>query len=160
MPRVSELQVNGAARRVDADSERLLLYVLRNDLDLIGCKYGCGEGRCGACTVLIDGQPTRSCITRVGTVAGKSIRTVEGLEKDGQLHPVQQAFLDADAMQCGYCTCGMILSAVALMERNPQPSRQDIITALNGNICRCCTYNRIVDAVSRAAGAMKGAHHE
>jgi aerobic-type carbon monoxide dehydrogenase small subunit (CoxS/CutS family) len=158
--RVTELTINGAAHRLDADAERMLLYVLRNDLDLTGCKYGCGEGRCGACTVLIDGQPTRSCITRVGTVAGKAIRTIEGLEKDGQLHPVQQAFLDADAMQCGYCTCGMILSAVALLERNRRPSPQDIVTALNGNVCRCGTYNRIMDAVNRAARTMKEEHHE
>jgi aerobic-type carbon monoxide dehydrogenase small subunit (CoxS/CutS family) len=160
MARVTQLQINGAAQPVDADAERMLLYVLHNDLDLTGCKYGCGEGRCGACTVLIDGQPTRSCITRVGSVAGKSIRTIEGLEKDGKLHPVQQAFLDADAMQCGYCTCGMILSAVALVEKNSQPSPEDIITAMNGNICRCGTYNRILDAVGRAARAMKEAHHE
>src|SRR6516164_9252186 len=139
MPRVTELKINGAAHRVDADPERMLLYVLRNDLDLTGCKYGCGEGRCGACTVLIDGQPTRSCITRVGTVSGKSIRTVEGLEHDGKLHPVQQAFLDADAMQCGYCTCGMILSAVALVGRTPNPSDAEIVSGMNGHICRCGT---------------------
>src|SRR5437879_7382476 len=112
MPTVKELHVNGSRRAINADAERNLLSILRDDLDRTGCKYGCGEGRCGACTVLIDGQPTRSCVTRVGSAAGKPIRTIEGLEHDGRLHPVQEAFLTAGAMQCGYCTPGMILSAV------------------------------------------------
>src|SRR5205823_3226367 len=125
MPTIKELHVNGLRRVLDADAERTLLSVLRDDLDLTGSKYGCGEGRCGACTVLIDGQPTRSCVTRVGAAAGKQIRTIEGLAQDGKLHPVQEAFLQAGAMQCGYCTPGMILSAVGLLTNDPQPSRDD-----------------------------------
>src|SRR5437016_5513637 len=113
MALVTELQVNGTPRRVEADAKRTLLDVLRRDLDLTGAKYGCGEGRCGACTVLLDGHPVRSCVTTVGAAAGKPIRTIESLERDGRLHPVQEAFLAADAMQCGYCTPGMIMSAVA-----------------------------------------------
>jgi aerobic-type carbon monoxide dehydrogenase small subunit (CoxS/CutS family) len=155
MPTVKELTVNGGKRAVDADAERTLLSVLRDDLDLTGCKYGCGEGRCGACTVLIDGQPTRSCNTKVGTVEGKPIRTIEDLAKGDKLHPVQEAFLEAGAMQCGYCTCGMIMSAVGLLSRTPEPSRDDIIRGMNGNICRCGVYSRIVAAVEQAAKAMK-----
>jgi aerobic-type carbon monoxide dehydrogenase small subunit (CoxS/CutS family) len=156
MATVTELHINGARRQVAADSERSLLHVLRNDLDLIGCKYGCGEGRCGACTVLVDGQPVRSCTMAVSAAAGKPITTIEGLEKDGRLHPLQEAFLEADAMQCGYCTCGMILSAVALLRENTEPSEEDVARALNGNICRCGTYQRISAAVRKAARAMKG----
>jgi aerobic-type carbon monoxide dehydrogenase small subunit (CoxS/CutS family) len=156
MPTVKELTVNGGKRAVDADAERTLLSVLRDDLDLTGCKYGCGEGRCGACTVLIDGQPTRSCNTKVGTVEGKPIRTIEDLAtKDGKLHPVQEAFVEAGAMQCGYCTCGMIMSAVGLLNRTPEPSRDDIIRGMNGNICRCGVYSRIIAAVELAAKATK-----
>jgi aerobic-type carbon monoxide dehydrogenase small subunit (CoxS/CutS family) len=157
MATVKELNVNGGKRAVDADAERTLLCVLRDDLDLTGCKYGCGEGRCGACTVLIDGQPTRSCNTKVGAAAGKPIRTVEDLAKDGKLHPVQEAFLETGAMQCGYCTCGMIMSAVGLLDRTPQPGRDDIVRLMNGNICRCGVYSRIVAAIEQAARAMKGA---
>jgi aerobic-type carbon monoxide dehydrogenase small subunit (CoxS/CutS family) len=156
MATVTELHVNGARRAVAADAERSLLNVLRNDLDLTGCKYGCGEGRCGACTVLVDGRPVRSCTTAVGDAAGKPITTIEGLEKDGRLHPLQEAFLEADAMQCGYCTCGMILSALALLRQNPDPSAEDVVRGLNGNICRCGTYQRIVTAVRQAARTMKG----
>src|SRR2546425_8690516 len=119
MPTIKELHVNGSRRAIEADAERTLLSVLRDDLDLTGSKYGCGEGRCGACTVLIDGQPTRSCITQVGAAAGKDIQTIEGLETNGRLHALQQAFLDADAMQCGYCTTGMIMSGQALLKSNP-----------------------------------------
>src|SRR5499426_1955119 len=135
--RVLELQVNGTRRRVEVDGERSLLGVLRDELDLTGAKYGCGEGQCGACTVLVDGQPVRSCITRAGTVAGKQILTIEGLESKGRLHPVQQAFLEADAMQCGYCTPGMIMSGVALLSKNPSPSEAEILRSMEGNICRC-----------------------
>jgi aerobic-type carbon monoxide dehydrogenase small subunit (CoxS/CutS family) len=156
MPTVKELHVNGAKRPVTADAERSLLSVLRDDLDLTGSKYGCGEGRCGACTVLIDGQPTRSCTTRVGTAEGKPIRTIEGLAQGDKLHPVQEAFLNADAMQCGYCTSGMILSAVGLLTREKDPTREDIVRAMSGNICRCCTYQRIITAVEQAAKVMKG----
>jgi aerobic-type carbon monoxide dehydrogenase small subunit (CoxS/CutS family) len=156
MATVTELHVNGARRAVAADSGRSLLNVLRNDLDLTGCKYGCGEGKCGACTVLLDGRPVRSCTTAVAAAEGKPITTIEGLEKDGRLHPLQEAFLEADAMQCGYCTCGMIMSALALLRQDADPSEEDIARSLNGNICRCGTYPRIVAAVRKAARAMKG----
>lgn len=154
MPNVTELRVNGARVRVDAEPDRPLLGVLRDDLDLTGAKYGCGEGRCGACTVLVDGRPVRSCVTPVGKVAGE-ITTIEGLERDGELHPVQAAFLEADALQCGYCTCGMILSVVALLRENPSPSTDEVVGAMNGNICRCGTYPRILSAISKAAEATK-----
>ena len=156
MANVTELHVNGARRRVEADEARSLLSVLRDDLDLTGSKYGCGEGRCGACTVVIDGKAVRSCRTPVGECAGKGITTIEGLEQNGRLHPLQQAFLDADAMQCGYCTAGMIMSASALIGKNPMRDTQDILRAMEGNICRCGTYTRIVLAVRQAAEALKG----
>lgn len=152
MVRVTSLNVNGKKMAVDVDSNVSLLTVLRNDLDLTGSKYGCGEGQCGACTVLIDGQPTRSCITQVGRVAVKQITTIEGLEKNGKLHPLQEAFIKADAMQCAYCTSGMIMSASALLNKNPKPGREDIIAAMNGNICRCGTYQRIIEAIQIASG--------
>jgi aerobic-type carbon monoxide dehydrogenase small subunit (CoxS/CutS family) len=153
MPDRHELHVNGSVHPVEAAPERSLLSVLRDDLDLTGAHYGCGEGQCGACTVLIDGQPTRSCITPVGSVAKKQVLTIEGLEHGGSLHPVQQAFLDADALQCGYCTAGMILSAVGLLRKTPHPTDQDIIRGMNGNVCRCGTYRRIMHAVRTAAEA-------
>jgi aerobic-type carbon monoxide dehydrogenase small subunit (CoxS/CutS family) len=156
MANIKVLHVNGAARAIDADPDRSLLSVLRDDLDLTGSKYGCGEGRCGACTVLLDGQPVHSCTTRVGAVGDRPVRTVEGLAQGDKLHPVQEAFLEADAMQCAYCTSGMIMSAVALLAKEPRPSRQEVVRFMNGNICRCGTYPRIVDAVERAARAMKG----
>lgn len=152
MANVKRLRVNGASVKIDAHPERSLLSVLRDDLDLTGAKYGCGEGQCGACTVLIGGRAVRSCITSVGDAAGKEIVTIEGLAKNGRLHPVQQAFLDADALQCGYCTPGMILSAVALLEKNPKPTEQQIVSAMQGNICRCGTYPRIVRAIAKASG--------
>jgi aerobic-type carbon monoxide dehydrogenase small subunit (CoxS/CutS family) len=151
MARVSEITVNGKSRRVDADGERTLLSVLRDDLELTGCKYGCGEGECGACTVLIDGKPTRSCNKAVEEVGSGKIVTIEGLERDGTLHPLQEAFLKTEALQCGYCTCGMIMSGVALLEKTPNPSDQDIVRAMNGNICRCGVYQRIVEAIKQAA---------
>jgi aerobic-type carbon monoxide dehydrogenase small subunit (CoxS/CutS family) len=156
MARVSELHLNGKSCRVDADGERTLLSVLRDDLDLTGCKYGCGEGECGACTVLIDGKPTRSCTKAVGEVGGGKVVTIEGLERDGRLHPLQEAFLKIQALQCGYCTCGMIMSGVALLEKTPRPSDQEIVRAMNGNICRCGVYQRIVEAIKDAANAMPG----
>ncbi len=152
MARVTVLNVNGKKMTVDVDSTTSLLSVLRADLDLTGSKYGCGEGQCGACTVLLDGQPTRSCITQVGRAAGKQITTIEGLERDGKLHPLQEAFIEADAMQCAYCTSGMIISASALLNKNPRPNRADIISAMNGNICRCGTYQRIIEAIQIASG--------
>ena len=156
MPKISELLVNGNRLRVDISSDRSLLNVLRDELNLTGSKYGCGEGQCGACTVLIDGQATRSCITTVGAAVGKKITTIEGLEKSGRLHPLQQAFLDADALQCGYCTPGMIMSGVALLAKNTSPSDQEIVRVMEGNICRCGTYPRIVTAIRKAAQSMKG----
>jgi len=151
------LAVNGKPYTVNADTQTTLLSVLREQLDLTGSKYGCGEGQCGACTVLIDGKAQRSCVTKVGTVAQRQITTIEGLARGEQLHPVQEAFLDAGAMQCGYCTSGMIMSAVALLKRNPAPKESEIIDFMEGNICRCGTYPRIVAAIQKAATAGKGA---
>ena len=153
MPRVTELQVNGKSVRVDADGARSLLSVLRDDLELTGSKYGCGEGQCGACTVLLDGVPVRSCHTDVSEVGQKKITTIESLEQNGRLHPLQEAFLNEDAMQCGYCTAGMIMSAFALLQKTPNPNEREIIRAMNGNICRCGTYQRIVAAIKQAAQA-------
>ena len=152
MARITSLNINGTKMLLDVDSSVSLLSALRNDLDLTGSKYGCGEGQCGACTVLVDGVAMRSCITQVGRVADKKITTIEGLEKDGQLHPLQEAFIKADAMQCAYCTSGMIMSATALLNKNARPNRQEIVTAMNGNICRCGTYQRIVEAIQMASG--------
>ena len=145
------LTVNGKPYTVDIDPQTSLLNVLREDLDLTGSKYGCGEGQCGACTVLLDGKAQRSCITRVGAVSQKQITTIEGLANGEHLHPVQQAFLEAGAMQCGYCTSGMIMSALALLQRNPSPSEGEIVNFMDGNICRCGTYPRIVSAIQKAA---------
>ena len=156
MQRISELHVNGNKLRIDADTDRSLLSVLRDDLDLTGSKYGCGEGQWGACTVLIDGQATRSCITRLGAAAGKKITTIEGIEKNGRLHPLQEAFLEDDALQCGYCTPGMIIAGVALLSKNANPSEQEIVRFMEGNVCRCGTYPRIVTAIRKAAQSMKG----
>lgn len=145
-----ELIVNGVSRTVDSNPEWPLLYVLRDRLDLTGAKYGCGEGQCGACTVLLDGAAVRSCLTPVSAAVGKQIVTVEGLEQNGALHPLQQAFLEADAMQCGFCTSGMIMTSAALLRKKANPSDDEILTALQGNICRCGTYPRILDAVRNA----------
>ena len=154
MPRVTEINVNGKSVRIDADGARSLLSVLRDDLELTGAKYGCGEGQCGACTVLLDGVPVRSCHTDVSEVGQKKITTIESLEQNGRLHPLQEAFLNEDAMQCGYCTTGMIMSAFALLQKNPKPTDYDIIRGMNGNICRCGTYQRILASIKQAAKAM------
>lgn len=154
---VSSLNVNGKKLPVNVDSQTSLLTVLRDFLNLTGTKYGCGEAQCGACTVLIDGQMTRSCTMPVGKVAGKQITTIEGLEKDGQLHPLQQAFIEADAMQCGYCTSGMIMAGVGLLKKNPKPSRDEIVKHMDRNVCRCGTYQRIVKAIEIASGTSKEA---
>ena len=146
-----QLDINGRPYTVDVDPQTSLLTVLREHLDLTGSKYGCGEGACGACTVLIDGRPQRSCITRVAAVSQKQITTIEGVAYGEQLHPVQEAFLETAAMQCGYCTSGMIMSAVALLKKNAHPSEDDIVNFMNGNICRCGTYPRIVSAIQKAA---------
>jgi aerobic-type carbon monoxide dehydrogenase small subunit (CoxS/CutS family) len=151
MAKITGLTVNGKKLTVDVDSQTSLLTVLRNDLDLTGTKYGCGEAQCGACTVLVDGQQTRSCVTPVGKVANKQITTIEGLEKDGQLHPVQAAFLKADAMQCGYCTPGMIMASVALLNKHSQPTVDQIVRHMDGNVCRCGVYLRIIKAIQMAA---------
>jgi len=145
------LFVNGQEREVIAPPQQPLLWVLRDDLQLTGTKYGCGEGQCGACTVLLEGKAVRSCMTPLSAAAGKKVTTIEGLASNGLLHPVQQAFLHEEALQCGYCTSGMILSAVALLSTNPSPTDEAIMKAMNGNICRCGTYPRIVAAVRDAA---------
>ena len=147
------LAINNKSYSVDADPETSLLTVLREHLDLTGSKYGCGEGQCGACTVLVNGKAQRSCITRVASVSGKAVTTIEGLANGRRLHPVQQAFLDEGAMQCAYCTSGMIMSAVALLKANTAPSEKQIIDFMDGNVCRCGTYSRIVRAIQRAAKA-------
>lgn len=149
-----QLSINGQSHSVEADPQTSLLTVLREQLDLTGSKYGCGEGQCGACTVLIDGKAQRSCVTPVGAVAQKQITTIEGLATRDHLHPVQEAFLETGAMQCAYCTSGMIMSAVALLRRNPDPKESEIVDFMDGNICRCGTYPRIVSAIQRAAKAM------
>ena len=155
MGNITSLSVNGRKLPVNVDSQTSLLTVLRDYLSMTGTKYGCGEAQCGACTVLIDGQMTRSCTMPVGKVAGKQITTIEGLAKDGKLHPLQQAFIEADAMQCGYCTSGMIMSGVALLKMNPKPSRDEIVKHMDRNVCRCGTYLRIVKAIEMASGAAK-----
>ena len=151
MANVTSLNVNGKKLPLNVDSQTSLLSVLRDYLNLTGTKYGCGESQCGACTVLIDGVATRSCITPVARAAGKQITTIEGLDKDGQLHPLQQAFIEADAMQCGYCTSGMIMAGVGLLQKNPKPSRDEIVKAMDRNVCRCGTYLRIVKAIEMAS---------
>ena len=155
MAKPIELDVNDKWYPVKYPPDTPLLNVLRDELGLTGSKYGCGEGQCGACTVLIGGAPRRSCQIPVSAAAGKPITTIEGLEKDGRLHPVQQAFLDAGAFQCAYCTSGMIMSSVGLLQTNPNPSQADIVQYLQGNICRCGTHPRILDAVRQAAKIMQ-----
>jgi len=146
-----ELTINETRVHVEAPPDSILLWVLRDELGLSGTKYGCGEGQCGACTVLLDGQPARSCQTPLRAVANRHITTIEGLAKDGRLHPLQEAFVKEDAMQCGYCTAGMIMAGVGLLKNTPQPSEQQIVSAMQGNVCRCGTYPRIVAAVRVAA---------
>ncbi len=155
MPNVTTLNVNGKKLRVDVDSQTPLLYVLRDYLNLTGTKYGCGEARCGACTILADGQAMRSCVTPVGRVSDKQITTIEGMEQDGKLHPLQEAFLKADALQCGYCTSGMIMAAASLLKKNAKPSRDEIVKYMDANVCRCGTYPRIVKAIEIASGTAR-----
>jgi len=149
------LKVNGKEYSIDVDPETSLLSVLRDELGLTGAKYGCGEGQCGACTVLVSGVARRSCQMPLSAAAGKAITTIEGLEQNGRLHPVQQAFLDVGAFQCAYCTSGMIMSGVALLRQNPNPTSVEIIQSLQGNICRCGAHPRIMDAIRRAAQASR-----
>jgi aerobic-type carbon monoxide dehydrogenase small subunit (CoxS/CutS family) len=152
-------RVNGAERSLTTDPERRLLDVLREELQLTGTKYGCGEGQCGACLVYLDGEPTRSCLLPVKAAAGKSVTTIEGLARGEDLHPVQEAFLEEGAFQCGYCTSGMILAAAALLRDKPDPRDEDIVAGMNGHLCRCNGYVKIVNAVRRAAATMRAARH-
>lgn len=149
------LTINGNSYTAEADPQTSLLTVLREHLDLTGSKYGCGEGQCGACTVLINGKAQRSCVTRALSVSDKQITTIEGLANGDQLHPVQAAFLQAGAMQCGYCTSGMIMSSVAFLKQNPSPNEDQIVDFMDGNVCRCGTYPRIVSAIQKAAAALR-----
>jgi aerobic-type carbon monoxide dehydrogenase small subunit (CoxS/CutS family) len=152
-------RVNGAPASVATDPERRLLDVLREELRLTGTKYGCGEGQCGSCLVHVDGEPERSCLLTVSAVEGRSVTTIEGLAPDDTLHPVQEAFLEEGAMQCGYCTDGMILAAVALLEKTPNPSEQEIVKGMDGHLCRCNGYVKIIKAVRRAAETMRAVSH-
>jgi aerobic-type carbon monoxide dehydrogenase small subunit (CoxS/CutS family) len=149
-------KLNGKPVSLEVDSERMLLWVLRTDLGLIGTKYGCGLGICGACTVLVDNEAVRSCQLSVKHVKDKEVVTIEGLGKDGQMHPLQQAFVENDALQCGFCTPGMILTAYSLLLKNPQPSKEEIIQYMDYNLCRCGAHTRIIDAIQSAAKNMKG----
>jgi aerobic-type carbon monoxide dehydrogenase small subunit (CoxS/CutS family) len=149
------LQVNGRKHEVEGEAGDSLLSVLRYELGLTGSKYGCGEGQCGACTVLVDNHATRSCTTRLAAVAGKPILTIESLANGGRLHPVQEAFLEAEAFQCGYCTPGMVMATVALLHANPSPTDQDIAKVMDRNVCRCGAYARIVSAIKMAAARMR-----
>jgi len=155
MARVT-LNVNGTDRPLDLDPQARLLWILREQLGLTGAKYGCGEGQCGACTVLVENMPVRSCTARASLLGGKRIETIESLERNGRLHPVQRAFLEEEALQCGYCTPGMILAAVGLLRGTPAPTDADIVKAMDHNICRCGVYPRIVSAIRRAAAAGAG----
>ena len=155
MDRTIQFTLNGEEVAVETDEERMLLWVLRTDLQLTGPKYGCGEGFCGACTVVVDGEAVRSCQTPVKSVVGKKVVTIEGLGKDGNLHPLQEAFIKHDALQCGFCTPGMILQAYSLLLSNPKPTREQIMEALEGNLCRCSAYTRILPAVEEAAETMR-----
>jgi aerobic-type carbon monoxide dehydrogenase small subunit (CoxS/CutS family) len=148
--------LNNQRKEVKVDPERTLLWVLRNDLSLTGTKYGCGMGHCGCCTVLVNNKPIRSCMVTADFVRGKKVITIEGLGHEDNLHPVQQAFVDNDALQCGYCTPGMILTATGLLLENPEPTRSEIIDAMEENFCRCGTYTRIIDAIQSASIEMKG----
>ena len=152
----TELLINGVARKVEADPESSLLSALRDSLGLTGTKYGCGEGLCGACTVLVDGRAVRSCITPLSFAQGKKITTIEGLEANGRLHPVQEAFVETGAMQCAYCTSGMVLAAVALLSKHPNPTDAEIVRGMDGNVCRCGTYPRIATAIHLAAAKQGG----
>jgi len=149
-------KVNDTPVLLSVDGERTLLWVLRSDLGLTGTKFGCGEGHCGSCTVLLDGVAVRSCLRKVKDVKGKEVVTIEGLEKGGKLHPVQKAFMEHDALQCGFCTPGMVLTAVGLLTKNAKPTREQIIRGMEQNLCRCGAHTRIIDAIATAAGEMKG----
>ncbi len=151
-----EFTLNGKRVRVETDEERMLLWVLRSDLALTGTKYGCGEAHCGACTVVVSGNAVRSCQTPLKEVAGKDVLTIEGLARNGKLHPLQKSFVEHDALQCGFCTPGMIMNAYALLMGRPSPSEADIVRDMEGNLCRCASHMRIVKAIQSAAKQMKG----
>jgi len=148
--------LNGKPIALTVDSDRALLWVLRTDLELTGTKYGCGAGLCGACTVLVDDKAVRSCSVPVKQVQGKAVTTVEGLARNGKLHPLQKAFMEHDALQCGYCTSGMILAAYSLLRANPRPSDSEIVEGMEGNLCRCGAHKRIIEAIQAAAKEMAG----
>ena len=150
-------RLNGRPVAVETDDARMLLWVLRTDLDLTGTKYGCGEGVCGACTVAVDGKAVYSCQTPLASVQGKSVTTIEGLERDGRLHPLQQAFIDHGGLQCGYCTSGMLMNAYALLQSKPRPSRDAIVEEMEGNLCRCGAHQRIIAAIEEASKKRGGA---
>jgi aerobic-type carbon monoxide dehydrogenase small subunit (CoxS/CutS family) len=156
MPEPIAFKLNNKPVQVEVEGDRALLWVLRTDLSLTGTKYGCGEGHCGACTVLVDGVAVRSCLTTARQVRNKEVVTIEGLAPEGKLHPVQKAFVEHDALQCGYCTPGMILTGVAFLRENPQPTREELIRGLDENFCRCGAHTRILDALQAAAAEMKG----
>lgn len=149
-------KLNNQPVQLNVDGNRPLLWVLRTDLALTGTKFGCGEGHCGSCTVLLDGVPVRSCLRKVKEVEDKEVVTIEGLAKDGELHPIQKAFMAHDALQCGFCTPGMVLTAFGLLAKNPTPTREQIIRGMEQNLCRCGAHTRIIDAIQTAAGEMKG----
>jgi aerobic-type carbon monoxide dehydrogenase small subunit (CoxS/CutS family) len=156
MKRPVEFVLNRKRVRLETDDQRILLWVLRSDLALTGTKYGCGESHCGACTVVVNGKAVRSCQTLFKEVAGKKVLTIEGLERNGKLHPLQQAFVEHEAFQCGFCTPGMVMNAYALLLERPSPSEADILRGMEGNLCRCASHLRIVKAVQTAAKEMKG----
>jgi aerobic-type carbon monoxide dehydrogenase small subunit (CoxS/CutS family) len=156
MEQTIRFELNGKQTEIQIDPLSTLLWVLRNNLGLTGTKFGCGMGFCGTCTVLIDNEPVRSCSIPVGEVAGKKIITIEGLEKNGNLHPVQKAFVEHDALQCGFCTPGMVMNAVGLLIKNPKPTKKEIVKGMEDNLCRCGAHVRIIKAVETAANEMKG----
>jgi aerobic-type carbon monoxide dehydrogenase small subunit (CoxS/CutS family) len=156
MDKKIQFTLNGKPTTVTVDGDRMLLWVLRTDLGLTGTKYGCGESLCGACTVIVDGEAVRSCVTPVSAVRGRTVVTIEGLGQDGSLHPLQKSFMEHDALQCGYCTPGMIMNAYALLRKNPHPSTADIIHAMNDNLCRCGAHTRIIQAIQTAAKESQG----
>ncbi len=158
MKETISFELNGEAVTLDTEPDRKLLWVLRTELEKTGTKYGCGVGLCGSCTVLVDGRAVRSCIADLDFVRGKQVTTIEGLARDGELHPLQQAFLDVGGYQCGYCTPGMIMNAYGLLRENPDPTRPEIVAGMNNNLCRCSAYKRIIEAIEVAAGQNGGGH--
>jgi aerobic-type carbon monoxide dehydrogenase small subunit (CoxS/CutS family) len=156
MSQTIRFRLNGESIDMDTEGDRTLLWVLRTDLKQTGAKYGCGAGNCGSCTVIVDGEPVRSCITRLDSIQGKDVTTIEGLAQDGDLHPLQQAFYEFGGYQCGYCTPGMIMNAYGLLQKNPKPTRDEIVEGMENNLCRCSAYKRIVEAIEMASGQNGG----